>query len=151
MKIETRARINCLEWAGIFPQNFTSSTISNMSAIVFISDSKDDLIIIPKDVFICGGFELSFGYIPEELIEGKLNNYFLFFLPSFWHSIAEVLNRNHSEKCPRFRVVFQSFIRVQPDATLQVPISYGVVFWNSKRRQKMSFGAPRICGCCFEN
>ena len=54
-----------------------------MSAIVFRSDSKDDLIIIPKDVFICGGFELSFGYVPEKLIEGKLNNYFLFFLPNF--------------------------------------------------------------------
>ena len=96
-----------------------------MSAIVFRSDSKDDLIIIPKDVFICGGFELSFGYVPKKLIEGKLNNYFLFFLPN----VAEVLNRNHSEKCPKFRrVVLQSFITVQPDATLQVPISYGVVF-----------------------
>ena len=71
-----RAKIKCFELK--FPQNFTSSTKSNMSAFLFRSDSKDDLIIIPK-VFICGGFELSFGYVPEKLIEGKLNNYFLFF------------------------------------------------------------------------
>ena len=140
MKIETRARINCLEWAGIFPQNFTSSTISNMSAILFRSDSKDDLIIIPKDVFICGGFELSFGYIPEELIEGKLNNYFLFFLPSFWHSIAEVLNRNHSEKCPRFRVVFQSSLEFNRMPLYKFLFPMALYFETQKEDKKWVLG-----------
>ena len=149
MKIETGLKSNVLSW------NFSKilPPLLKVTWVHFFSDQILKMIwsLYQKTFSFVADLSWVSGMYLKSWLKANWTIIFIFFLPNFWHIIAEVLNRNHSEKCPSFRVILQSFIRVQPDATLQVPISYGVVFWDSKRRQKMSFGAPRICGCCFEN
>ena len=146
MKIETGLKSNVLSWN--FPKILPP--LLKVTWVHFFSDQILQMIwsLYQKFSFVADLSWVSGMYYLKNWLKANWNNSFLFFANFLTYYCW---SRNHSEKCPSFRVILQSFIRVQPDATLQVPISYGVVFWNSKRRQKMSFGAPRICGCCFEN